>query len=446
MEQELIVKALERSCGNKNWGFQVVVQEDQLHIYVNRKANYQPDYIILEKMVAAAIASLKLDSLDAVWLYCRQLGKLEPDWQISVELPTQINSESEVTLGNTENLDTEIDFPQFEDFEDSIYDTGLLRDRGMVHGTFLQAEIINTLFSLPPVINKFLLPVVWTLSTVILIVLGIIGNNSHTVVASEQIPALCSNTIGSVNYCHLAVNLAGEKTIARSPRSLFPLTELTETAAIYGCERYANLKAQRSANLVNQQTSVIYSYGEKVFPHIYVVEVEQKKAKRLGNIKVGCVYTTGTRQRSPKLLAADVIPLNWPAQSYQRAARLNTNLSLGIYTNLISLGLNTVFAALGIAIACWLNLGFKINQVETIYLVAFILGIVQLITASLPALGLVSTIAVLIMTIFVVSLLIKDFQINWNYGYPLVTVSMFTIVAVQLLLYGLCWGLINSLI
>ncbi len=470
MDRELIVKALERACGNKNLRFQVVVQEDRLHIYVNRKANYQPDYVILAETVAAAIASLKLDSLNAVWLYSRQLGKLEPDWQTTLELPTQINSESEATVGSTENLDTEIDFPQFEDFpvEDSIDDAGLLQDREMVHKTFLKAEIINTLysftpakidlsrnqqldkvvtkFSLPPVIKKFFLPVVWTLTTVILIVLSIVSNNSSTVVASEQIPALCNHTIGSVNYCRLAVDLAGEKSIARSPRNLFPLSEVTKNAAIYGCERYANFKAGSSANLATQQTPVIYSYGEKVFSHIYVIEAEQKKAKQPGNIKVGCVYTTGKIQRSPKLLAADVIPSNWPAQSYQKSAKLNAPLYLGIYTNLISLGLNTVFAALGIALASWLDLGLKIDHVDTIYWVALILGIVQLITASLTAFGLVGAIALSILTILVMSLLIKDFQINWNYSYPLIALSMFMIIAVQFLLYGLCLGLINSLI
>ncbi len=627
MDRELIVKALKSVCGNKNLRFQVIVQEDRLHIYVNRKEDYQPDYIMLESKVADAIASLKLDSLDAVWLYCRQLGKLEPDWQTFVELPTQINSANEATLGSTENLDTEIDVPKLSienlSVEDSTGDTGLLQNQGMVHGTPLKEETINifadnitnlefaaelpnsgdyplgtlrnrnlaqycwitnkklltseiippekeimrlvkffhnlseknqdrllpildsyfqhttiadlqklsvavqkwfrqitelnddqrrmmaiwlsrycfdssatlaefnavavknttnathkkaksysteysfkpakvnlaknkqpdelaetkfSLFSLPQVVKKFVLPVMWTIATVILLVLGIVSNNSNTV-ASEQNPALCNNTIGSVDYCRLAVNLAGEKKIARSPRSIFPLTEATETVATYGCERYANFKAGVSTNLVApEQTPVIFSYGEKVLPHIYVVEAQQKNAQQPGNIKVGCVYTTGQGQRSPELLAADLIPFNWPAQSYQQQAGLNANLDWGIYTNPINLGLNTLFAALGIAIASWLNLGLKINHADTIYLAALILGIVQLITASLPAFGLIGAIALPILTILVMSLLIKDFKINWNHSYPLIAASIFTIIAVQFLLYGLCLGLLNSLV
>ena len=307
-------------------------------------------------------------------------------------------------------------------------------------------ELAETKFSLPQVVKKFVLPVVWTIATVILLVLGIVSNNSNTV-ASEQIPALCNNTIGSVDYCRLAVNLAGEKRIARSPRSIFPLTEVTEAVATYGCERYANFKAGISANLVApEQTPVISSYGEKVFPHIYVVEAQQKNTEQPGNIKVGCVYTTGQGQRSPELLAADLIPFNWPVESYQKQTGLNANLDWGIYTNPINLGLNTLFAALGIAIASWLNLGLKINHVDTIYLAALILGIVQLITASLSAFGLIGAIALPILTILVMSLLIKDFKINWNHSYLLITASMFTIIAVQFLLYGLCLGLLNSLV
>lgn len=51
MDRKLIVKALKSVCGNKNLRFQVIVHEDRLHIYVNRKADYQPDYIMLESQV-----------------------------------------------------------------------------------------------------------------------------------------------------------------------------------------------------------------------------------------------------------------------------------------------------------------------------------------------------------------------------------------------------------
>lgn len=658
MDHELIVKALKSFCGNKNYKFQVIVQQDQLHIYANHRADYQPNYELLEETVGNAIASLSLNSLDSVWLYSRPLGKVEPDYQILVELPTQAIQQDDNTIntiGSTEDLTSGIEFEEFEEFEefptdttdnsiddtgllndtgmvhanlfkeeefdlthyedleeDSTGDTGLLHQEGLIHGTplkeeeiiydldiaasntpsettesrnpntndnsfsqycfvtnnklltsdlippekeimrlvkffhhlsennqhqllplleryFLHAETPNlekmavvvqkwfkqisdsnddqrrmlaiwlsrycfapdstleefktmaakslaaetarkaqkssteysftptasnsaknqsiaefnkSKFQLPPIFKKFVVPSAWIIATVILIMLGIISSNSTTVIASDQIPQVCSNSIGSANYCRLAVNLVGEKKI-QSPRSLFPLTEVTEAVATYGCQRYANLKAGISNKIAPEQTPVKSSYGEKIFPHIYVVSAEQKNAKQPGNTKVGCVYTTGQGQRSPKLLAADIIPVNWPTEHYQKAG-LNTNLNLRIFTKPISLGLYTIFAALGIAIASWLNLGIRISHVQTVYLVALILGIVQVIASSIPFLGLVGAVALPCLAILIVSLSLPDFRLDWKRGYPFVATGVLMIVAVQFLFYILCLGLLNS--
>lgn len=651
MNRESIVKALKSSCGNKNFKFQVVIQNDRLHIYVNHKENYQPDYFLLQETVAEAIASLTLTSIAAVWLYTRPLGKVEPDWQTIVELPTTVqeNAEDDDTIGTTQNQERETvkgsttqnnhndnlslhretvwqnSFPDRIELDaaktgsaeaqyspdNRVNDTGLLQDAGLIHGSPLseeemaisislsepkvrdaesnpekdltqycfvvnkklltsdiiapgkeiirlvkffhhlsdrtQQELLPTLeiyfqnketphleqlsiavqkwfrqigelndedrqmfaiwlsrycfdrsttleefktitarnaenatitkakyrsteysftptnnkssnlaskeldelnekkIQLPPVVKKLILPSVWVLATVILLVLGIATNNPGSVLTAEQIP-LCNNTIGSADYCRLAVNLAGARKIAKSHPSLFPLTEVTETVADYGCQRYTNLKAGHSPNIAPEQTPVVSSYGEKVFPHLYVVQVEQESVTRQENIKVGCVYTTGRGQRSPELLAADLIPTNWPQVSYQKQGSISGKLSLGRYTNPINLGLYTMFGALGIAIASWLNWGIEIERVQTVYLGALFLGFVQLIAASITALDLVGTIALLILTVLVANRLIPGFKINWDYGYLAIAVSILLIVAIQFLLYGLCLELIDIMV
>ncbi len=610
MDQELVIKALKSACGNKNFRFQIIVQDSQLHIYINRKTDQQPDYSFLIDRVTLAIASLSLDSLDGIWLYSRQLGEVEPDWQAFVELSTETNSD------NINEINTISNFPDFEDFpeDDSAGDTGLLHDTGMIHGKPFKEEQIDTFvsklteteveatnnldsnnislaqycfvsnkqlltsdiispdketirlvkffhhlsdnnkqkilpaldsyfklaktpnieklsvavqkwfkqiaelnddrrrlvaiwlsrycfdssatlaefktvieknaaittvkktkrsnteysftpadtdnketisddeqldhlpqekFKLPPLVKKLGLPFVWTLATLVLMMLGIYTSNPEAGITSQKIPSLCNSTIGSANYCRLAINLAGENTIKQSPQSIFPLTEVTETLATYGCQRYANLKAGVSGNVDPQQTPVISSYGEKILPHIYVVEAKQKSVEQPENIRVGCVYTTGQGERSPKLLAADIIPQNWPAEHYQKQVDSKSNVSFGIYTNLVNLGLYTIFAAVGIAIASKFNLGIKVNHPQTIYLVALILGVVQLIAGELPVLGLVVNIALPILTILATSLLIKDFEINRHDGYYLVVAGILTIIAIQFLLYGLCLSLIN---
>ena len=643
MDRKLIIKALESTCGNRNFQFQVAIEDSNIHIYVNRKADYQPDYLLLEENTAAAIASISLDSIKNIYLYSRVIGETKSDWQTSIDLSTQSNSEDLSTEINLDRIPTELDLDHipteldldhiptgvdldselgstianiyraensscFADFneDNTTRDTGLLCETGMIHNTPFQEENIETFFTnsteaethdsaigdnslaqycfindkrllttntifpnrktmrlvkffhhlsdsdrfellpaldnyfqynqvpklqlseaiqkwleqivalndrdrytfaiwlsrycfdsratlekfkamtaqndavvgvkkaqgsepeyrftpantstekpslkdfqldefseeksqLSSVIKKLIVPLVWTVATVILLVLGITSNPTF-----QAISPLCNNTTGSAAYCGLTVNLAGEKAIQNSSPSILPLTTTTETVATYGCERYANFKAGFAPKIDPKQTPVISSYGERVFPHIYVVEVQQKYAKQKGDIKVGCVYTAGQGERSPKLLAAEVIGLNWATSNLEQL-RSKYNMSFGIYTNAIALGLHTMFAAIAVAIVSWLNFGIKVKRSQTIYLVALILGIVQLIAGKL-VLGLISTIVCLILTILGVSLLFKDFQFDSNKNIFFVALGVLVIIAFQFLFYGLCLELIESLV
>ncbi len=671
MDQESILQALKSACGNKNFRFQVIVQDSQLHIYINRKAELKPDYDFLTDLIIQAIASLELDSIDSIWLYSRKLGEIEPDWQTWVELSTGNNTDYLDTLVNSQDIADALD----DSANHSTGDTGLLQDTGMVHSKPLQEASINTFtsqltetnefvdnsqeftesqffsdpwtdsinknlkdadllhhtdkiheqpledrvinpfvnhstetevttannvsedsldltqycfianqklltseiippnketirlvkffhhlsennkkkilpaletyfqsgktpsldklsvgvqkwfkqitglnyddgrtvalwlsrycfdshatiaelkaiaekqaeianlaktakpsqteysftspnintkesfsnneqldklhfrkFSLPPGVKKFILPLLWTSATVLLLILGIYSNTGIT---STQIASVCKNTVGSLNYCRLAVNLAGSNTIKQSPQSIFPLTPKTTQAATFGCQRYANLKAGVGGNLSPQQTPVISSHGEKVFSHIYVVEAKQKKFQQPGDLRVGCVYTAGQTERSPKLLAADIIPLNWPFEPYQKQTKFQSHLAFGIYTHVINLGLYTIFSAVGIAIASRFNLGITVKYSETIYLLALFIGILQLIAGSLPFLSLFAYIIFPALAILAASFWLKNVYINWNYGYLLVTVGILTMIAIQFSLYGLCLKLINILV
>ena len=289
-------------------------------------------------------------------------------------------------------------------------------------------------------VKKLLLPTAWVLATVILLAVAIADRVPSSTMA-ERIPTLCQNTIGSPDYCRLAVNLAGTKAIARSPQSPYPLTQLTETVATYGCQRYANLKAEIAPDLTLEQAPAI-GYGEKVFPHIYVVRVEQKNAQKEGSTQVGCVYTTGRGQRSPELLAADVIPTNWPTEPYQNEIDAN----FGGYTLPLSFGLHTIFAAIAIAIASWLNLGLKVNRAATIYLAALVLGLTQLLAAAVPIFSSLAKVILPVFAIFALNQSLKGFRISDKSGIAAIAIGILTVVLVQLVLYGFCLSAINSLL
>ena len=285
------------------------------------------------------------------------------------------------------------------------------------------------------------------MATIILICLGIYTNKLQIHSTSGQIPALCKTSIGSPNYCRLGVNLAGKDAIRESSKNIFPLSEITETEANFGCERFANVKAGAFNNLDPTQNPVISSHGEKIFPHIYVAEAVQKDTVGGQNVRVGCVYTTGVGERFPTKLASDVIPLNWPIEHYQPEVVSKSNLSFGAYTNLINLGLYTLCSAIGIAVASQFKLGIEINnRPQTIYLVALILGIVQLTAVNLPLFNFTASVIFSVLAIIFVERLFKSFNFNTKNGLALASVGTLTIIAIQFLLYGIAWQLINGLI
>jgi hypothetical protein len=587
MDRDLIIKALKSSCGNKNFRFQVIVHKSKLHIYINRKVDHLPDYVLLTNNITQAIANLSLESLEGVWIYSRQLGEIQPDWQTFVESPVMVDQEEIVTLGNiledtqlsndkplpaeeiatfsndrrinaseakseakindltqycfvsnkniltedilppnrevirlvrffahlsvnnqqkilpivdeyfkkaqtsnTENLAIAVNkwFQQITELQyDDQRSLAIWLSRYCFNSSATLAEFksmeakvalktakkrvkrnqiaygfspvnseiaapkkqfsdaTTTRFQRPSSFNKLIILIVWTLATVMLISLGVYTNQPITHYTSSEIAALCETTIGSSNYCHLGVDLAGKDLVKQSAGNIFPLSKITETAAKFGCERFANVKAGAINNLDPKKNPVISSHGEKIFPDVYVVEAIQKDLNQGQNIRVGCVYTTGESERSPKKLASDLIPLNWPTQHYQRKAVIRS-INLPVYLNLIDLGLYILFSAVGITIASEFELGIAIANQTQIYLIALILGIVQLIASNLPGLNLLASIIFSVLAIVITSHFLKSFQLNLSDGYPLVAVGILTIIITQFLLYGICWQLINSLI
>ena len=291
-----------------------------------------------------------------------------------------------------------------------------------------EAELISQpKFQLPSRIKKLLLPAVWIFVTSILLIFGILSNDAPSV-AERQVANICRNSLGDPQACNLAVALAG-KNIARSPKNFVELTEVTQTYADYGCQRYANLKAGVATDKIDPQVTPVVSKGIKIFPHIYVVDARQKNVRQPGDTRVGCVYTTGKGEQSPKKLAADVIPLNWSEEGYQQET---TDFAWGKFSKPINLGLSTTFAALGIAIASGLNLGIKTARASTVYLVALFLGFTQLLSSVVPVFGLLVLCVAPILAILVANKLIAGFQLDWSRGYSSIAIGIVIIVAVQL--------------
>ena len=86
MSEEQIINAIANACKDDTLCFQVIIDDSTLHIYINRQDLAEPNYQQLkEKIYTAAIELFPLE-FDRIWLYCRVLGQVEPDWQSVLEV------------------------------------------------------------------------------------------------------------------------------------------------------------------------------------------------------------------------------------------------------------------------------------------------------------------------------------------------------------------------
>ena len=86
MSEEQIINAIANACEDDTLCFQVIIDDSTLHIYINRQDFAEPNYQQLkEKIYTAAIDLFPLE-FERIWLYCRVLGQIEPDWQSVLEV------------------------------------------------------------------------------------------------------------------------------------------------------------------------------------------------------------------------------------------------------------------------------------------------------------------------------------------------------------------------
>ena len=86
MSEEQIIQAIANACGDDTLCFQVVIEDSTLHIYVNRPDRAEPNYQQLKDKIYTAAIELSPLEFERIWLYCRVLGEVEPDWQSVLEV------------------------------------------------------------------------------------------------------------------------------------------------------------------------------------------------------------------------------------------------------------------------------------------------------------------------------------------------------------------------
>ncbi|GAB4543676.1 MAG: hypothetical protein Tsb0014_37460 [Pleurocapsa sp.] len=295
--------------------------------------------------------------------------------------------------------------------------------------------------------NKILLiPAAWIAATLICIVLGI-----NVVRSSPEMATICQNFPGSPHYCKLAVSLVGEKKMEAvlNQTSTYAFTSKQKQLSVYACQRYANVKAGIPFKDADpRDTPAISTSGETVLSNIYVVTSKQNNFRKEGEatVRVGCAYASGENEKFPVLLASDTIPNNWPQESYQGNSLNLSPQSFGIFSFFIFYGVNTIFAAVGIFLAAAFGLGIKVNQLQTIYLAAVILGFMEAAVANLPIFGFVANVALQTLALGMTSIFVRGFKIDWSLGSKIIAAGAVTVMGTNWVLRWLFYLFLYSFV
>ncbi len=287
---------------------------------------------------------------------------------------------------------------------------------------------------------NLLVPIIWIAVTLFFVIVGLVSNNLNSV-NSAGIPVICENinNAESTDYCQLTVDLVGHQLLEEVSQEAIPFSSEEKYIALYYCNSYANVQAGLSlSESAPINTPVIYSYGEEILPGIYFAEATQHKFKEEGNNTVRVACTIVNQEKSPALLASDIIPNNWPAEAYKGKTSIrrlqSLDQSLGIYSIFAVMGFGTLFTAIGLFVASMFDWGITIYSMDALYKSAFIMGILEVIFAQIPIIGWINLIALKALTLGITSAFVKGFKVNWSEGYRVVFLGTITILGIRTIL------------
>lgn len=92
-----IIQAIANAGEDDSLRWQIIIQDNTLHVYINRPTEASLDYATLKQKIYAAIADLCPGQFQRIWLHCRILGSIEPDWQSVLEVEECKVAEQEMT-------------------------------------------------------------------------------------------------------------------------------------------------------------------------------------------------------------------------------------------------------------------------------------------------------------------------------------------------------------
>lgn len=95
MNEEAIAQTLSNAYPDNELLFQVVFDRPYLYIYVNRVANSTPDLGAITQTIRSVVGEQQNSDLEGIWIYSREMGIVDPDWETYLSLSSPIQSSQE---------------------------------------------------------------------------------------------------------------------------------------------------------------------------------------------------------------------------------------------------------------------------------------------------------------------------------------------------------------
>jgi hypothetical protein len=102
MNESILQQALAQACPGSGLIFQPIFQDDILYLYLNRPVEIVVEYEALAKRIHALVISLEFPKLEGLWLYCRILGKTQPEWERFLQIAPDQEPESLPSIDDIE--------------------------------------------------------------------------------------------------------------------------------------------------------------------------------------------------------------------------------------------------------------------------------------------------------------------------------------------------------
>ncbi|GFE69520.1 phage holin family protein [Chroococcus sp. FPU101] len=305
------------------------------------------------------------------------------------------------------------------------------------------------------------LAIAWIIVTVFAIMI-----NFRTMSAALETSPLCTNSPAS-DECELAVQIVGAPAIELATKSHSgEPSERTKAAAEYEgvtadvytipyglsesadrtCAFYGTIKAGMTfKEVAKMMPKPISTAGKIILPGVYFVDVQQNNFKGGSEaIRTACVFRYQETKQNVNVdtLAIEVIPTQWPKESYEATSQpVAIQKASGLFSTLSVLGTGTLFTAIGMFVAILLGLGIRANSLDTIFKASFFLGIIETLLSFLP-IFFIAKIALETLALGLTSAIVKDFKVEWSSGYPVVAAGAIVIMGLRTLLNWIVFSLL----